>query len=180
MSQPYTRDVLYESFLHQQVEEGLALAAQSDLLDLEPLGESPQRRFLAYFRCTGLVRTDDLSVREADQFVVGIALPSDYLRREPDFWEVLTWLDPLGVHHPNIAPPRMCVGRICVGTPLLDLLYRCYALICYQSFTTSELDALNWDACQWARRHRSRFPIDRRPLKWMRPPLENADVAQGG
>jgi hypothetical protein len=165
MTKPEARDGTFESFLRHETEEASALAAESDLLDLQPLPGSPPGRFVVEYRCTGLVRADDESIRKADRFAVGIWLPSDYLRRAA-VPEVLTWLGPLEVWHPNIQPPLICLGHLAPGTPLVDLLYRCYEVICYQRCTMREDNALNWQACRWARGHQSRFPIDRRPLKW--------------
>src|SRR3970040_1391125 len=97
-----SRDPVYEAFLACQYEEGMALASASDLLELIPLDGSPPSRYIAPFGCTGLVRLANGRVAEADRFEVGIWFPSDYLRRaEP--WEVLTWLGPRQVFHPNIS-----------------------------------------------------------------------------
>jgi hypothetical protein len=163
------RDAVFESFLARQHEEGLALAGASDLLDLNPVDGARSSRFLARFRCHGLVWADG-AVMESDRFEVGISFPSDYLRRaEP--WQVLTWLGPRRAFHPNISDrlPMICVGRLRPGTPLVDLLYQCYEIITYQKVTMREDDALNAMACVWARANQHRFPVDRRPLKWRTP-----------
>lgn len=165
-----TRDPVYEAFLARQYEEGMALAAASDLLDLVPLGGPPPDRYIARFGCTGLVRRPNGSVGEAGRFEVGIWFPSDYLRRaEP--WQVLTWLGPREVFHPNISArlPLICVGRLKPGSWLVDLLYQCFEIITYQKVTMREDDALNAAACSWSREHQQRFPVDRRPLKWRAP-----------
>jgi len=169
-------DRIYESFLARQYEEGMALAAASDLVDLRPVDGPPPSRYLARFRCKGLVRGADGRVQEADRFEVGIWFPSDYLRRA-DPWEVLTWLGPRRVFHPNISDwaPLICVGRLQPGTPLVDLVYQCFEIVTWQKMTMREDDALNAAACAWAREHRDRFPVDRRPLK--RAPRSRAGVA---
>jgi hypothetical protein len=112
------------------------------------------------------VRATDGAVRESDRFEVGITFPPDYLRRIDPF-EIVTWLGPRNVFHPNISDrgPFICVGRLAPGMPLVDLLYQVFEIITYQKVTMREDDALNADACAWARRHRDRLPIDRRPLK---------------
>jgi len=165
-----SRDPVYEAFLARQYEEGMALASASDLLELIPLDGSPPSRYIARFGCTGLVRLPNGRVAEADRFEVGIWFPSDYLRRaEP--WEVLTWLGPRQVFHPNISDrmPLICVGRLAPGTWLVDLLYQVFEIISYQKVTMREDDALNHAACVWARENQGRFPVDRRPLKWRKP-----------
>lgn len=166
-----TRDAVYEAFLARQYDEGMALARDSDLLELVPLDGMPPCRYLARFGCTGLVRPPNGRVIEFDRFEVGIWFPSDYLRRaEP--WQILTWLGPRRVFHPNISDrmPLICVGRLKPGTWLVDLLYQCFEIISYQKVTMREDDALNTAACGWAREHQQLFPIDRRPLKWRAAP----------
>jgi hypothetical protein len=163
------RDKIFAAFLQRQFEEGRALAAASDLLELFPLstvdGEPPQTH-IARFLCKGLVRSSDGEIVEADHFEVMINFPSDYLRRADPF-QVLTWFGPPNVFHPNISDrsPFICVGRLAPGTSLVDLLFQCFEIITYNKVTMREDDALNVDACRWAREHQHRFPIDRRPLK---------------
>ena len=158
-------DPIYESFLDRQLSEGLALSRASDLFELVPIDGDHPTKYLARFRCHGLTRRGS-TVDVADHFDVGIRFPPDYLRRvEPT--EVLTWLGPREVFHPNIAAvlPFICVGPIPPGTSLVDLVYQVYEVISYQKVTMREDDALNAEACAWARRNRERFPVDRRPLR---------------
>jgi hypothetical protein len=79
--------------------------------------------------------------------------------------QVLYWLGPSNVFHPNIHGPKsaICVGRLIPGTSLVDILYQVYEMITWQK---ARLDhALNWEAAAWARNNRERLPVDRRPLK---------------
>jgi hypothetical protein len=158
------RDLILDGFLRRQHEEGLALARASDLLELFPGPGDPPDQYIARFRCKGLVRSPDGVVSEADRFEVGIWFPSDYLVC-PNPSVVLTWFGPRDVFHPNILPPFICVGRMAPGLPLVDLLYQCFDMISGAKVTMREDDALNRDACAWARRNLERFPVDRRPLK---------------
>lgn len=158
-------DTILQLFLETQRHEAMALAAESDLLDVLPLD---LQHYVATFRCRGLVREPRGEVREHDRFRVGIWFPSTYLR-EVRPAHVLTWLEPDYVWHPNIRPPYVCVGKIAPGTPLIDLLHRCFELICFENVTMREDDALNAAACVWARRNRERFPTDRRPVKRSAP-----------
>ena len=160
-------DRVLEGFLQRQFEQGMALAAESDLFDLVPLDPPPApQHYVACFHCTGLVRAPSGEVTEANQFAVGITFPDDYLRRADPF-QVLAWLGPREAFHPNISDraPFICVGRIVPGTPLVDLLYQIHEIITYNKATVREDDALNPDACAWARRNQDRLPIDARPLK---------------
>jgi len=157
-------DKVLAAFLTRQREEGLALAAASDLLDLAPLEAGPCQRYLAGFRCDGLARDDAGEVVVADRFLLAIWLPDDYLRAADPF-RVLTWLEPHRAFHPNVRPPFVCIGHLSPGTPLVDLLYRCFELVTWNKVTMREDDALDRDACAWARGNQDRFPVDRRPLK---------------
>ena len=156
-------DRVLTRFLERQCEEGTALAEQSDLLELKPLGPTPYVAYLARLRCTGLVRGAD-GVVEHDDFLVGIHFPESYLRHF-DTARVLTWCEPAAIWHPNIRKPFICVGRMQPGTPLVDLLYQVFEIVTYRNVETREPNALNRDACVWARAHMGRFPLDRRPLK---------------
>jgi hypothetical protein len=157
-------DRVLAAFLDRQRTEGLALAASSDLVDVLPLEPEPPQRYLVRFGCTGLVGSETNEVEEAAGAVVGIWFADDYLRHV-DPMTVLTWLEPRRVFHPNVRAPFVCLGRIVPGTPLVDLIYRCFELITWRRVTMREDDALNREACAWARRNTPRFPIDRRPLR---------------
>lgn len=160
------QDKIFEAFLARQYEEGTALAESSDLLELYPMAGDPPNRYVARFRCKGLMRDPGREIVESDYFEVGIWFPSDYLRRAEPF-QVLTWLGPWDVFHPNISDkaPLICIGKLAPNTSLVDILYQCFEIITYNKVTMREDDALNADACVWARENQHRFPIDRRPLK---------------
>ena len=157
-------DTVFAGFLRSQREAGLALAAESDLFDLTPLGGELPQRYVAEFRCKGLVRRGPSEVVEADHFAVGIVFHDQYLRVADPF-TVLTWLSPQEVFHPNIRAPFMCVGSLAPGTELVDLVYRCFELVSWQRVTMQEGDALDKEACAWARHHRHLLPVDARALK---------------
>lgn len=158
-------DRILEAFLRRQEEEGRALAAQSDLVSLVAIG-SPPDRYMLELKCKGLVEVSPNEVVEANQFLVGIWFPSTYLRiAEP--LRVLKWLAPRNVFHPNISAIHslICIGPVAPGTSLVDVMYRVWDVVSWNKVTMREDDALNYAACQWARQHRDRFPVDRRPLK---------------
>ena len=157
-------DHVFAAFLTAQYEEGMALAAASDLLGLQPhrrRGGHPDR-YVARFSCKGLIRKGDGRVEDASDFHVGIWFPADYVRRV-DSAQVLTWLHPPGIWHPNIRPPGICIGRIEAGAGLNELLFQLYEIISYQNWAAH--DALNLPAAQWARNHQNLFPLDKRPLR---------------
>ncbi len=167
---PAYDDVLTR-FLRYQHEQAMALSAASDLVDLVPVGPADvPAMYLVNYRCKGLIRRHG-EVVEHDSFVVGIHIPEDYLCRF-DTARVLTWCEPLDIRHPNIRPPYVCVGNMSPGTALADLVFQCFEIVSYVNVEMREHNALNREACSWARRNRHRFPVDRRPLK-RRPPVPN-------
>jgi len=159
-------DRILKGFLEQQLAEGEALAQESDLLDLVPVGPWPPPVYLVDYRCKGVVKRHGRIV-EHDRFQLGIRFPDSYLRRF-DAAHVLTWLGPQeGAFHPAVRYPFCCVGRMEPGTPLVDLLYQIFEIITYSSFHIEmrESQSLNHEACVWARRNLHRFPLDDRPLR---------------
>jgi hypothetical protein len=159
-------DRILEAFLRRQFEEGMALARSSDVLDLTALpGAEPVCRYIAHFEGRrGLVRDERCQVVEFEKFMVGIWFPEDYLRRV-SIPQVLTYLGPHpDPWHPNIRPPFLCV-HIEPGTALTEILLACHEIWTWNLFATGD-EGLNHAASQWSRsQDRSRFPIDRRPLK---------------
>ena len=166
-------DRIFEIFLNRQLEEGLELAATSDIVDLLPVDGPPPQHYIADFHCRGLVRSKEGAIREWDRFTVGIYFPADYLRAVDPF-SILRWFGPptrehpdIFAWHPNISnrAPFICVGKIAPGMSLTDLLHQLYEIISYQRYTPNEFDSLNKDWCSWTRTNAGLFPIDSRPLK---------------
>jgi len=164
------RDPVHEGFVRCQYEEGMTLAASSDLLELAAY-PFPAPSFVATFNCRGLVRLPNGTIEEANYFQAGIWFPPDYLRRVDPF-EILRWFGPPNIWHPNISDtmPLICVGRLTPGMPLVDILYQIFEIITYNKYTPREDDCLNKACCSWARQNQHRFPVDPRPLK--RRPLD--------
>jgi len=158
------RDKILIDFLAVQHEQAMALAADSDILRLLPLSGPASDRYLADFRCRGLIQNDAGQIVEHNQFVVGIWFPGDYLRRS-DMTCIVTYLGPAPrPWHPNVRAPYVCL-TIRPGTPLIDILYGCYELFTWHLYDTAD-NGLNHEAAQWARHQDpSWFPIDRRPLR---------------
>ena len=154
-------DKILSMRLVEEKKQAFALAEESEFLAIRHV--DPQR-FVASFNCPTLVRGRDRVVREVVGFEVGYWFSDTYLRHVEDR-DVLSWLGPVEIFHPNVNPPLCCIGTIAPGTSLVDLIYRTYDVISYQNVMPAENDALNLAACQWARNNQHRFPIDDRPLK---------------
>jgi hypothetical protein len=166
-------DHIYGGFLEQQHVDISALVADSDRFVVRPLpGRPAPSRYLVRFHCTGMVCDGGEPQISDGPFDLGIWMPEDYLRRVNPA-QVLTWLGPRSIWHPNIGPvPRtpqdpifICPGRLALGTPLVDLVYQCWEIITFNKVTMLENDALNKPACAWARANQDRFPLDNRPLR---------------
>ncbi len=160
-------DLIMQAFLQQQNEAGAALAANSDVLNIVPLSGEPASSFILEYHCQGLVRGIDGVISMADAFAVGLNFPSDYLRRVAHAAQILMWLQPKSAFHPNISPngPFICIGDIKPGTGIVDIAFRVFDLITWNNFCPVEDDALNMDACAWARHNMEMFPVDDRSLK---------------
>lgn len=152
-------DKIFAAFLTRQLEECTALARASDLIEILPV--APQA-FAVDLRCKGLVRKANGEIATAERFSVGIWFPGDYLRRANPI-EVITWLGPSDVFHPNIRSPFICIGHLVPATPLVDIVFRVFRIVAYQ--TVAMHDSLNQEASAWARQNQHRFPVDNRPLK---------------
>lgn len=169
-------DKIFEAFLRRQQEQGEALAKDSDRFRLHIGPGAPPQSYIVVFHCQGLVRSAQSEVTVAEEFAVGINFPSDYLRRA-DAAQVLTWLAPAEIFHPNIRAPFICVGRLAPGTALVDIIYQVFEIITWNKVTMREDDALNHDACVWARNNQQQFPVDTRPLKRTAAESQNAPFA---
>jgi len=154
-------DSIRTSWLHTQYIEAMNFANQCDVLRLAPIEGSPPYKYIAEFRCDGLVQADN-EISVSDRHLVGILFPEHYLRSSCHPGQVLTWLEPTTEFHPNIRAPFCCVGHIAPGMSLLNLLHQVYQMITWQRFTPREDDALNADACRWARNNLDRLPVDAR------------------
>jgi hypothetical protein len=157
--------MILEGWLERQHEAGMALAAASDLLELHPLGPEPFQRYRARYSCRGFRRTRSGEMAEWDRSHVAIWFADDHLRRLLAPMRVVTVLSPPDVLHPNIRFPFVCLGHIMPGIGLVDLLYQVWEILTYRRVTMREDDALNAEACLWARDNQHRFPTDDRPLK---------------
>jgi hypothetical protein len=165
------RDRVFEGFLGAQCQDAMEFAASSDFITLVPVQGVPPCRYLARFTCRGLVRRNG-RILEWEDFAVGFYFPNDYIVRVNPF-QVVSWLGPEDVWHSNIGrgprreagPLGICIGDIGPGTALVDLIYQVADVITWRLATVREDDALNWEACQWARQNPEAYPVDLRPLR---------------
>ena len=165
-------DRVLDTWLGRQYAEGMALCAASDVLALLPEpGRRPPQRFIARFSSPTMVRIGPPGspVTRWDGFAALFQFPSDYLRSAPDAARIVSLLAPLHAFHPNVAPPFICIGRIVPGTGLCELIYRVHEIMTFRKVTPREDDALNPDACVWARNNAplsllSAAPLLRRPV----------------
>lgn len=159
-------DIIYDAFLQKQFEAALAFAAESDRVSILPGHGTPPCVYQVHYDARCLIRDPRGQVRVHDGFGVRICMPEDYLRRVEPF-RIVQWMYPRNVFACNVRGEAfaICVGRLEPGEELIDLIYQCHAIGTWNKLTMSETDALNHDACVWARRHPHRYPVDNRPLK---------------
>lgn len=157
-------DAIFDSWLETQHSEGMALAAASDRLALQPGAEAPPREYLAHFDCRTVVKSGAVVKVWDGGCTALVRFPADYLRVVNPAW-VVALLRPARIHHPNVAPPAICLGHISPGTPLVELLHQIHDILTFHKVTPREDDALDREACAWARANLQRFPVDDRPLR---------------
>lgn len=158
-------DMVFESWLERQYADGMSLCSASDVLTLVPgPGRFPPRRFIAQFTSPTMVRVGT-EVTRAEGFAVLLQFPTDYLRLASDAGQIVNLRAPVNLFHPNVAPPFICIGPVAPGTGLIELVYRVYEVLTFQKMTPREDNALNHEACAWARRHMQLFPLSAAPLR---------------
>lgn len=161
-------DPVFSAFLHRQQPEGLALAAESDLLTVVPAPGLPHVTF-AEFNCLGLAQNQAGSIVQHDRWGVEICFPDDYLRSRPHAGQVLRFLGAGGApglraFHPNLREPFVCM-EIRPGMSLVEILQSMHELLTWRLFGTHD-EGLNHAAAQWSRaQDPARFPVDHRPLR---------------
>lgn len=167
-------DRIFASWLERQETDWNAFAGLTDLVTVTRCSpESPCQKFLAEFRCKGLIWHPERGAVEAGHFLAGIYFGEDHLRRI-DPLQLVWLLSPAQVWHPNVLGSALCTGHLRPGVGLIDILYQVYGILTYQNFNLG--DFLNPDAAAWARDNRARFPIDGRPLKRRNFSLEVREV----
>lgn len=152
---------IFQSWCEHQFVEAMGFSAKSDVLSLAPVAGDPPYKYIARFECRGLATTAD-GITIVDRHLVGILFPEYYLQTSCDPAQILTWLEPVTEFQPNIRPPFCCIGHIPPGMSLMSILHQLYQMITWQRFTSREDDALNPEACSWARNNMERLPIDPR------------------
>ena len=159
-------DLVFQKFLEANWQHAKELASASDMVELMPLGSAPPRVVLARFHAGCYIKTPS-GIRVRKGFTVGYRFPEQYLSSSHVMpLEVLQFLEPANVFHPNIRPPGICLGlALKPGTELRELLFRVYELVTYQR-RSNPADPLNPEACQWVRSNWPVKPADARPLKW--------------
>ena len=155
-------DPIYIRFLESQLAAAKQLNAESDLLDIMPLPPFPPQRYVLKFQCRCLRGDSATSLQPADEVLVGITFPPDYLRSIRG-GEVVTLLEPPDLWHSNVRHPFICIGDLAPGSSLVDLAHQIFEIITFQKRNT--VHGLNPAAIEWARNNQDRLPLDRRPLR---------------
>ncbi len=158
-------NAVFEAFLQAQGEAARRLNAQCDTVVLHPADPlTPAASYVAQFRCPCLAKASGAALREIDVVEIGIRFTTQHLRVF-DTVRALQVLAPRDLFHPNIIGPVMCVGHLAPGATLEEMVLQVYEVLTYQRVTMNETDALNHEACRWARANQGRFPLSSLPLK---------------
>ena len=159
-------DRIFATWLERQHREALALSAASDsvAIDAEP-GRYPASRYIARFHDAPTLVRRNGTVDRASGFAAFIQFPENYLRSVPDAAQIVNILEPDGVWHPNVVAPFICLGHIAPATGLVELIFQVYEILNFQKLTPRDDDALNGEACAWARQHMGEFPLSTAPLR---------------
>jgi len=181
---PRFKDNVFESFCAEQWSLARDLTQRSDIAQLVPLRGDPPTAYVLLLSCLGLVRRGG-EVRRGGPFVLEFHFAPDYLRAVPNPFEVVRWVLPQDVFHPNIGrgrnpggPIGICVGTIKPGTSIVDLTMQAWEIVTWTKVNAREDDALARDVCPWARSNPDAYPVDRRPL--FRAPLAIEAVPPAG
>lgn len=169
-----------EEFLRTQYALLEQLCNDSDIVKIvkAPARTGQSRRFQIFFRAKGMVRESDGRVHTADLAVIEVAIPEDYLVNFEGL-RCITLCEPQNIFVPNANGPFLCTGHLAPGTPLVDLVYQLYEIYIGYNKNVNEADALNWDACQFARQNPHLYPTDRRPLKRRRVQVQINSGTEG-
>lgn len=164
------KDIVLNGFLDSQLRDGMNLAGNSNIVDLLPVEGSPPFRYVVRYKCNSIIQANGKIEVKHGIYLAGITFLTEYLRFVTNPFQIVSWLGPDNIFHPNILPiaSLICLGEVYPGTGLIDILFRIYDVIRYANVTPVENDALNKFACQWYREHcneKGRFPVDSRPLK---------------
>jgi ubiquitin-protein ligase len=156
-------DPIFERFLRESWHNAKSLADGSDVVELVPFGDPPHA-VVAQFHANCYVKTPQGTALHFG-FTVGYRFPENYLNLALP-WEVMHFLAPATVWHPNIRVNAICLGTgLQPGTELRELLFRTYELVTFQR-RSQPADPLNAEAAAWVRRNWPVQPADSRPLKW--------------
>jgi hypothetical protein len=166
-------DSIRKSWLSRQLEEGMRLAAASDVFTLHPGPGSPPQEYLARFDCPTMVEMQG-AITPHTGFEVLIRFPLDYLRSVPNPAAVVALLSPQNAYHPNVAPPFICVGDIAPGTSLCELVFQIFEIMTFNKLRLD--DFLNEDACSWARNHMDLFPLTTQSLRRREISLDISEI----
>ncbi len=155
-------------FLERQESLALDFSAVSDLVEIEPITRAPVQRYLVRLGTRGLIKTAAGTIEHHQGCTFAVWFPEDYLRRISPF-ETVQWIAPQNAFHPNIGPgpggaAYICLGGVFPGSPLLTIIEQVHEIFSWMNRLPHEKEAMNREACPWARAHGADLPIDSRPL----------------
>jgi ubiquitin-protein ligase len=135
------------------------LVDRSELIHIMATEGDPPEKYLIRFTCRGVEKLNSYGQPVfRDLHEVSVYLHAEYPLKQPQ----LKWQTP--IFHPNIhITGAVCIGAWWAAKTLDELLLTLGEMIQYKNLDPS--DPMNSKAAAWAKRNRSIFPIDPRPLK---------------
>lgn len=160
---------IFEDFLEHSHQAALALAEDSDVLQVTRLPVRGVGTWIAEFAISYLSQGPDGSVRlAAGPIGVMIQMTPEYLRQVSPL-EVVQVRE-MDLFHPNFLWPVLCVGEVRPGMPLPQILRHVYEILTYENYATD--DGLNPIACRRLCEQPGLLNLLPRPPRLVRRPLE--------
>lgn len=172
-------DPILTRWLDRQVADAMTLNESSDVVRVRPApGPRPQLFDVAFDGPT--VVSGRAGIETVRGFGVRIRFPDDYLISVPNVANVIALLAPRGIFHPNCKSPFICIGKLAPGTRLVEIVGQVWQILTYQRFTAREDDALDAEACAWARARVDNFPLTHASLRRGRTALVVDELTEDG
>lgn len=148
-----------ETRLRNDYERVRDLVNRSEFFHILTTDGDPPERYLIRFTCKGVEKilpNGDPVYRDVHE--VSLYLHAEYPLKQPQ----LKWQTP--IFHPNIhVTGAVCIGAWWPAKTLDELLLTLAEMVQYKNYDPK--DPMNSKAAAWSLRHKSLFPVDRRPLK---------------
>lgn len=133
------------------------LAERTDLIDFHRIQAD---HYLIHFRCRTMILDPRAGLELSSHHVISVQIPRG--RNEPFGPEVVTFVRPGNIFHPNIAPPLIAVGSYLVSKSIDEVCQKVFDILTFRKVVLEGPDCVNPEAAEWVRRNADRIPTDNR------------------